>query len=626
MIVCGDSFNVLKSHAENSVDSVVTDPPYGLAFMGKKWDYDVPSVELWREVLRVLKPGGHLLSFGGTRTYHRMVVNIEDAGFEIRDQLQWVYGSGFPKSQDISKAIDKQAGVEREVIATGPTRSQGMTGGNFNGEGDGKPETRMVTAPATESAKQWQGWGTALKPANEPIVLARKPIEKGLTIAENVQKWGTGALNIDGSRIGTELVESGRAGRGECDSEAFGRKLMSTEKSFAHGRWPANVLFDEFQEPVMRLKGKLDAGIRSAIEEFYAGYSILQDLQKEDGDVSEPQESKEVLQSRVLRKGSIEPSWPESGQSTFGGIAGENRKNESVSQLLGEEQQTLPGLVHEQRLQDDKHFGATAGRAEAFQAHVPDDKQDFVPGAPGCDGAEVGPSIRALGGCSSQEWNKDRQSSSKPGDERHQSSQKGTLGGVERSSETSCLVRESDVPQVWLRYFESSGFTVRSGSAAMLDEQSGILKSGGKQNASYSNENDGAFTPGGKQTSSFYGSTGGASRFFYVAKASKRERNAGLEGMMPTKSQGARPNSADPSGKFPDHDHRERGGNNHPTVKPVRLMEYLVRMVTPPGGVVLDPFMGSGTTGVAAKNLGFQFIGIEREAEYAEIAKRRIGE
>lgn len=337
----GDSVAVLKKMDSNSIDAVVTDPPYGLAFMGKKWDYDVPSVELWCEVLRVLKPGGHLLSFGGTRTYHRMVVNVEDAGFEIRDQLQWIYGSGFPKSLDISKAIDKAAGAEREIVGqkdVGPD----MRGGNFeNAEG------RMIadiTAPATDLAKQWQGWGTALKPANEPIVLARKPLVG--TVAENVEEWGTGALNVDASRIGygsSEKIDFTKVQDGNIygGNGVYGKaeQKHTTPLFKENGRWPANVLFDE------------DA-------------------------------------------------------------------------------------------------------------------------------------------------------------------------------------------------------------ASVLDKQSEAV-----------------------------------SRFFYVAKASRRERGE---------------------------------GNNHPTVKPVKLMEYLVRLVTPPGGTVLDPFMGSGTTGIAAKKLGFSFVGIEREPAYMEIAKRRI--
>ena len=195
----GNCLELLKTLEDNSIDSIVTDPPYELGFMGKSWDASgiAYNVELWKQALRVLKPGGHLLAFSGSRTYHRMVVAIEDAGFEIRDQIMWIYGSGFPKSLDVSKAIDKAAGAER------PNRTV-ETGGK---SGSHENPTRHVTnarTPATPEAQQWQGWGTALKPAHEPIVVARKPLIG--TVASNVLEWGTGALNIDGSRVGTETA------------------------------------------------------------------------------------------------------------------------------------------------------------------------------------------------------------------------------------------------------------------------------------------------------------------------------------------------------------------------------------------------------------------------------------
>lgn len=423
-IIHGNCLDALKTFEPHSIDAIVTDPPYGLSFMNKHWDYDVPSVDIWREALRVLKPGGHLLSFGGTRTYHRMVVNIEDAGFEIRDQIQWIYGTGFPKSQDISKAIDKQAGAEREVIGQykspeAPIRKN-TTSSASNYRPD-QPETRiadaLITAPATEAAKQWFGWGTALKPANEPIVVARKPLEKGLTVAVNVLKWGVGGLNIDASRISF---------KSESDFNKVIGPTLTTQKGYKHttgamtgginridagnpqGRWPANVLFDE-EAAVM-----LDE------------------------------------QSGPCKTG-------------LGGVTKKNDRSVTMSKAS-----------HRDRV--------TVGYADVAT---------------------------------------------------------------------------------------------------------------------------------------------GASRFFYVAKASKRERNEGLGNEVKQK-QGARPKSADASGKFPDHDHRPSGGNNHPTVKPVKLMQYLIKLVTPPGGTVLDPFMGSGSTGVAAKDLGFKFIGIEMSEEYFEIAKRRV--
>jgi DNA modification methylase len=403
-LIWGDSLQKLKDLPTNTIDAVVTDPPYGLAFMGKKWDYDVPSEDLWREVFRVMKPGAHLLSFFGTRTYHAGVTRIEAAGFEVRDMLSWLYGSGFPKSLDVSKAIDKAAGAEREVIGKGNS-GPNIRGNKYAQVHGQEREQFVVTAPATPAAQKWQGWGTALKPANEPIVLARKPLEKGLTVAENVLKWGTGALAIDASRIAAKDQHvldaavkrmTGNTPKGWKQTSAVAKPVS------AEGRWPANVLFDE-------------------------------------------------------------------------------------------------------------------------QA------------------------------------------------------------------------------------------------AAALDEQSGPCKTGGKNI-----KTDCGDSMFGKRNVRGVMNTdngSGASRFFYVAKASKRERNAGLAGLPekdPPGSKRSKPAEGRQSALGAPR------ANHHPTVKPLALMQYLIRLVTPPGGIVLDPFMGSGTTGCAAVKLGFQFIGIEREEEYLEIARRRI--
>ena len=252
----GDCLDVLRDMPENSIDSIVTDPPYGLSFMGKRWDYDVPSVKVWAECLRVLKPGGHLLSFAGTRTQHRVAVRIEDAGFEIRDMIAWVYGSGFPKSLDVSKAIDKAAGAEREVIGSytvGGTAAKGKHKGRAaaasdEGSASGCTKELSITAPATPEAQQWSGWGTALKPAHEPIVVARKPF-KG-TVAANVLAHGTGALNIDGCRVPTEDNQSRPRGSFPHSDDAWGDgRPNEVSQSHPAGRWPANLIHDGSDEP-----------------------------------------------------------------------------------------------------------------------------------------------------------------------------------------------------------------------------------------------------------------------------------------------------------------------------------------------------------------------------------------
>ena len=407
----GDCLDVLKTLPTNSVDSVVCDPPYGLSFMGKKWDYDVPSVEIWAECLRVLKPGGHLLAFAGTRTQHRMAVRIEDAGFEIRDMIAWVYGSGFPKSLDVLKAIDKAAGAEREVVVTvkkTPSASSGCNEGWRRPWAEGKT-TMDITAPATDAARQWQGWGTALKPALEPITMARKPLVG--TVAANVLEHGTGALNIDGCRVGTNGEVTGGSGATKRDTNVFGDFAGNGGNTTPEaGRWPANLILSD--DP-----------------EVLAGFPV------------------------------------------------------------------------------------------------------------------TGPS-------------------------------KASMRGVGLTGDDAKVYGKGD-PE----FNTSRGHNDNGGSAA---------------------------------------------RFFYAAKASKKDREEGLDN-APQKTAGV--GDERPSGSF-----NERLGktptapraNTHPTVKPTDLMAYLCRLVTPPGGVVLDPFMGSGSTGKAALREGFGFIGVECEPAYFDIACRRI--
>ena len=241
----GDCREILKEWSDNCIDSIVTDPPYGLAFMGKGWDRGVPGCEFWAEALRVAKPGAHLFAFGGTRTYHRLACAIEDAGWQIRDCLGWIYGSGFPKSLDVSKAIDKAAGAERERI--------GDYGQGFRAKGSGlegwqreaHSVDKGITAPATEAARQWQGWGTALKPAWEPIILARKPFIG--TVANNVLEHGTGGLNVDGCRIGTDSTTTIRSGNSGANGR-YGKDTRVFTRENPPGRWPANIIHDGSDE------------------------------------------------------------------------------------------------------------------------------------------------------------------------------------------------------------------------------------------------------------------------------------------------------------------------------------------------------------------------------------------
>ena len=255
---CGDCLIVMKTFVDNSIDTIITDPPYGLKFMGKKWDYDIPSIEIWKECLRVLKPGGHLLSFGGTRTWHRIAVSIEDAGFEIRDNIMYLYGSGFPKSVDISKALDKEAGAKRKTIGKYQPPGMDRPWNLKNAKDERSVEIFAssrnnldITAPSTDDAKEWEGWGTALKPAVEPIIVAMKPLDG--TYPENAQKHGVAGLNIDGSRIKRQdgdRTEYGLDGVDRKTGLIYGKQYGKIQFDGKEGRWPANIIHDGSDEIV----------------------------------------------------------------------------------------------------------------------------------------------------------------------------------------------------------------------------------------------------------------------------------------------------------------------------------------------------------------------------------------
>jgi len=267
-ILVGDCRESMATLEAESVDAVVCDPPYELGFMGRKWDLSgiAYDLEVWRQALRVLKPGGHLLAFSGSRTYHRMACAIEDAGFDVRDQIMWLYGSGFPKSHDVSKAIDKAAGAEREVVGKHP--QPGSTNGRL-AMGDGWQVAPDITAPATDDARRWSGWGTALKPAHEPICMARKPLVG--TVAANVLRYGTGAINVDGCRVGTDST------RRDTGSAAMWNNAGRVVGGSDCGRWPANVLHDGSDEAT--------EGLRDAARYFYTAKADRSDREEVIGDV-----------------------------------------------------------------------------------------------------------------------------------------------------------------------------------------------------------------------------------------------------------------------------------------------------------------------------------------------------
>ena len=498
-ILNGNNLDLLKTLDENSIDSIVTDPPYGLSFMNKKWDHSVPSVEFWQECFRVLKPGGHVLSFGGTRTYHRMAVNIEDAGFEIRDQIMWLYGSGFPKSQNVSKMIDKKFGCEREVVGISKNdrpKSQVKGGRAFDSsfnEGQSH-ETIFETKPSSDQAKKWDGFGTALKPANEPIVLARKPLSEK-TIVDNVLKWGTGAINIDGTRILTKEQQWAKE-QTLCDSCA---SLAVKNQKLA------------------------------------------------------------ILETK---------------ESFVQEIVDQNLKEKKHGIQLDATSKTDTGCLEETSMEN----------------------------------ISINLSMSGFGKEKTDLNQKDMSSTTSMKTEK-------TTGFL------TCNLCNTKIMSVTTQ--EKSG---RWPSNIILDEQAASMFPITKTNAGGKSSFGGSFG-NGKKTNNICAAkseVGLASRFFYCAKASKSERNRGLEDLEKKEIQTNFRNGgfANP----PSASEHPKMQNFHPTVKPIKLMEYLVKLITPPNGAVLDPFMGSGSTGVACKNLGFEFVGMELDPEYFKIAKKRIND
>jgi site-specific DNA-methyltransferase (adenine-specific) len=493
IVISGDNVSTLKNYPDNYFDSVVTDCPYGLGkepnaeemlkawidtgylevkgsgFMGKEWDSFVPQPLFWKEIYRVLKYGGHIVAFFGTRTYDWGCMAIRLGGFEIRDCIQWVYGSGFPKSHNIGKAVDKIQGNEREVIGT--SKANGIKAITKSRVEQGYRKNLTIANTRNERTldkgnSDWEGWGSALKPANEPIVLARKPLEKGLSIAENVLKWGTGGINIDVSRIGTEnrsykgMSANIPSGSGVFRDDNWIPKDIEIE---VNGRFPSNFIMTHHEDceciGTKKVKGSKD-GIRIASSEFGQN-SGWNDHENKD----------------TIRKGTADKN----GEETI------------------------------------------------------------------------------------EDWN----------------------------CHEDCPIK-------------------------ILDEQSGISKSSDSERKSNS---IGSFGMPNDKTPE-YNDKGGASRFFYVAKASQWERNYGLDEFEEKTIEGRDKGQDERAIAYKTRPTPKK--NIHPTIKPIKLMQYLIRLVTQPNGIVLDAFAGSGTTGIACKIDGFEFVGLEISEEFTAIANQRI--
>lgn len=479
----GDCLDKLKELENNSIDSIVTDPPYGLSFMGKKWDYDVPSVEIWQECLRVLKPGGHLLAFAGSRTYHRMAVRIEDAGFDIRDQIMWIYGSGFPKSHNIGKSIDKMGG---KTI----------------------------------------GWfGKWLRQWREENKIAQKQIAK-------LFPSKTGGL--------TGCVANWELGLSMPTTEQFNTIIENFDLPFDN--------IEQLEREIIGTKQSACFGNETDRHTIGASKSVEVDITKGN---------------------SIGEGW---------GTA-----LKPAHEPIVMARKPIEGTVAENTLQ----YGVGGLNIDATRVSV-EDMDDYA--------------------------------FNMAGNERVKAKEEGELTGMYEGG-WKVDKTPKELPQGrW-----PANVILDEEAGQILDEQSGNKKSA-KRGSKYNKptEHTNTYTPVASdyRDDNTYDDEGGASRFFYCPKASKRDRDHGLDKFDTKSTRKWSDSGMKTTGS--GNPRQELGKNIHPTVKPTELMKYLIRLVTPKAGIVLDPFMGSGSTGKAAMQEGMWFVGIEREKEYYEIAKQRI--
>ena len=634
-ILVGDCREVMKTLADSSVDSIVTDPPYELGFMGKSWDRTgvANDVETWRQCLRVLKPGGHLLAFGGTRTNHRMVCAIEDAGFEIRDQAAWLYGSGFPKSLDVSKAIDKAAGVARELTRPGVIQRDGYGEDWDTGSSSSRPRR---DAPATSAAKQWEGWGTALKPSYEPVCIARKPEEYSVqwaTIARSLMTLWSHLWLMSPASVAEQCLASSPAA---CDVDPH-----------ASAQWSAEALSSTRDALCDRMgTSQFESAMTTCLSTVASWNSTLAESWKRGNTFTTGTASSTTTDARIL-KCFLLAITPESiilahksGQwSSADACTAARYLNATVATLSATLELSVLAPAIDRVLDSYLDAGVSPNLSPITLARKPLAKGMTVAanvlahgtGAINIDACRVPVEDDAY----ARNFSGDRGHGGTR-DEGETGATNMRMGGGSRPLRTARSNEESDANRN--AFSKGLAGSVAAGETSLGRWPANLLHDGSPEVVALFPQSSGqqafvgakhgdrpsinAFGDYGPRPDTVpRGDSGSAARFFWCSKTSKSDRNEGLEGLEGLVTDDGR--------KVPADNAYQRGKtlrqNTHPTVKPTKLMRYLCRLVTPPGGTVLDPFMGSGSTLKAAELEGFNAIGIELSNDYAAIARRRIG-
>ena len=638
-IIQGDCLIKLKELEDNSVDSIVTDPPYELGFMGKSWDNTgiANNKEMWAECLRVLKPGGHLLAFSGTRTYHRMAVAIEDAGFEVRDMIEWVYGSGFPKSLNIGKAVDKIQGNERKVVGKGLHSNIHSFADETKYSGtDFKPNI-------TKGTSKWEGWGTALKPAHEPICMARKPLgQQELDIAKNICYNITEKGLITNSKIiwrikNVKSAEKQKTNQSSTQTQQLkmvevSAEFVETKENESVGKKIQKLIDSICESGIQEIGSKQEKQVQKAISKTKTEY-------QDTGKNISTNENQKLLKHTEENASVVENQDLSSLPLTTSEVVEDNIEKKSKTEI------SMSSLKSTDTQKTDIDCSAQTATSQwvcmdivrILKVSFEGKEYDFIELSDGSlvwnenlepyrkqQKLNVAENVLkyGTGGINIDESRVDVADSEKEHFEKEwdrEQSLSAELGGVAMNKGLKAISLRDNVPQ---GRFPANLLHDNSEEVRECFPETKSSKGSFKAEDYEEHETSTNFTRGDFKGR---GDSGNASRFFksiiYQAKASKSERNAGLDVI---EDKNKRPQGEAFGDGSAITEHSERKGNFHPTVKPIALMEYLIKMVTPKGGIVLDPFAGSGSTLVAAKQNGFHYIGIEMEADYIKIAEARL--